>query len=93
MTFGRKEGALVLDGIARDGEELRKRYDIGDKLGRGSFGTVYACVQRSTGRKYALKVISKALIHAHNVSGDIRRGAMACQVALRSYNWLRSLTP
>ena len=35
------------------------RYDLGDQLGRGSFGTVYLATDRLTGEEVAAKVIPK----------------------------------
>lgn len=35
------------------------RYKVGRILGDGNFAVVRECVERSTGREYALKIISK----------------------------------
>lgn len=38
---------------------ITERYKVGRTLGDGNFAIVRECVERSTGREYALKVISK----------------------------------
>lgn len=38
---------------------IAERYRVGRTLGDGNFAVVRECVERSTGREYALKVISK----------------------------------
>lgn len=35
------------------------RYELGDELGKGGFGTVYACRDRVTGEKLACKVLNR----------------------------------
>lgn len=37
-------------------------YNLGDRLGEGSFATVYLAVDRRTGQKVALKCIDKATL-------------------------------
>ena len=41
---------------------LRGKYDVGEMLGRGNFATVYAGVERESGRSVAIKLISKSRI-------------------------------
>lgn len=38
---------------------IAERYKVGRTLGDGNFAVVRECVERSTGREYALKIISK----------------------------------
>lgn len=38
---------------------IAERYKVGRNLGDGNFAVVRECLERSTGREYALKVISK----------------------------------
>lgn len=38
---------------------ISERYKVGRTLGDGNFAVVRECVERSTGRQYALKIISK----------------------------------
>lgn len=38
---------------------IADRYKVGRILGDGNFAVVRECVERSTGREYALKIISK----------------------------------
>lgn len=42
------------------GVSIEEDYIIGDKLGEGNFSTVFACENRETGEKCAVKVINKA---------------------------------
>ncbi|XP_077396373.1 serine/threonine-protein kinase DCLK1-like [Festucalex cinctus] len=39
--------------------DIAERYKVGRTLGSGNFAVVRECVERSTGREYALKIISK----------------------------------
>ncbi|KAJ3135406.1 calcium calmodulin-dependent protein kinase type 1G, partial [Irineochytrium annulatum] len=41
-------------------EELLLKYDLGDTLGTGAFSEVKTATERSTGNKYAIKIIDKA---------------------------------
>lgn len=38
---------------------IAERYKVGRTLGDGNFAVVRECVERATGREYALKIISK----------------------------------
>lgn len=38
---------------------IAERYKVGRTLGDGNFAVVRECVERSTGREFALKIISK----------------------------------
>lgn len=47
---------------------LAERYTLGRMLGDGNFAVVRECVERSTGREYALKIINKG-----KCRGKVRR--------------------
>lgn len=38
---------------------IAERYKVGRTIGDGNFAVVRECVERSTGREYALKIINK----------------------------------
>lgn len=38
---------------------ISDRYTVGRMIGDGNFAVVHECVERSTGRAYALKIINK----------------------------------
>uniref|UniRef100_A0A8C1WMI3 Protein kinase domain-containing protein n=1 Tax=Cyprinus carpio TaxID=7962 RepID=A0A8C1WMI3_CYPCA len=39
---------------------MTERYKVGRMIGDGNFAVVRECVERSTGRAYALKIINKS---------------------------------
>lgn len=45
----------------RETHGFRQQYRILQQLGKGHFATVYLCVERSTGDKYAVKVFERRL--------------------------------
>lgn len=57
---------------------IAERYKVGRTLGDGNFAVVRECVERSTGREYALKIISKdkcrgkVSLPAHRLTSVIR---------------------
>lgn len=42
-----------------DEEIIYKKYEIGRKLGQGSFGVVYEILNKETDEKFAIKIINK----------------------------------
>lgn len=40
-------------------KEVDRFYEVGDAIGDGKFGVVYKCTKRSSGQKFALKVVNK----------------------------------
>ena len=44
------------------GQVIAGKYRIGDELGRGATGTVYAAIDRSSGDDVALKLIHRHLV-------------------------------
>ena len=44
---------------SRDGSAFQKHYRILQQLGKGHFATVYLCVEKSTGQKFAVKRFEK----------------------------------
>ncbi|KAJ4801274.1 Calcium-dependent protein kinase [Rhynchospora pubera] len=55
------------------GRDINQHYNIGDELGRGEFGITYLCTERSTGKKYACKSISKQRLMTRVDIEDVRR--------------------
>ncbi|KAJ6411963.1 hypothetical protein OIU84_005098 [Salix udensis] len=59
--------------------EITRFYDIDKELGRGQFGKTYLCKEKSTGRKYACKSISRLkLVKAKDIE-DVRREILILQ--------------
>lgn len=42
-----------------DEDIIFKKYEIGRKLGQGSFGVVYEIIKKETNEKFAIKIINK----------------------------------
>ncbi|CAE8705694.1 unnamed protein product, partial [Polarella glacialis] len=58
-------GTFVKQGLS--GEDLARKYDIGEELGSGATATVYRAVNRRTGHAVAMKAISKTHISDHQM--------------------------
>ncbi|KAL1545619.1 Calcium-dependent protein kinase 25 [Salvia divinorum] len=52
---------------------LKQRFDLGDKLGHGQFGTTFLCTERKTGSKFACKSIAKRKLVQKEDLEDVRR--------------------
>lgn len=50
---------MMLDEYPAVPASIAERYKVGRTLGDGNFAVVRECVERSTGREYALKIINK----------------------------------
>ncbi|XP_070535071.1 twitchin-like [Ptychodera flava] len=53
---------------------VHDRYDIGEELGRGDFGAVYRCIERSTGRNFAAKFV--------DIKTPIERAAVKAEIEM-----------
>jgi serine/threonine protein kinase len=45
-------------------EQFTEKYQIGQVLGMGSTSSCHRCIERSTGREYACKIIDKAYVES-----------------------------
>lgn len=52
---------------------LKDYYKVGRKLGHGQYGTTFLCVEKSTGKEYACKSISKSKLLTVDDVEDVRR--------------------
>ncbi|XP_056139773.1 serine/threonine-protein kinase DCLK1-like isoform X1 [Lampris incognitus] len=59
MDEGDGAGTEFLDDYPSVPASLAERYKVGRTLGDGNFAVVRECLERSTGREYALKIINK----------------------------------
>ncbi|XP_076002299.1 serine/threonine-protein kinase DCLK1b isoform X2 [Genypterus blacodes] len=59
MDEGDGAGTEFMDECASVPASIAERYKVGRTLGDGNFAVVRECLERSTGREYALKIISK----------------------------------
>lgn len=44
---------------SRHTSAFQQQYDLREKLGKGHFATVHLCIERATGKRYAVKIFSK----------------------------------
>eukprot|EP00951_Prasinocladus_malaysianus_P034800 scaffold354070_cov33-Prasinocladus_malaysianus.AAC.1 len=44
-------------GVQQDEAQLKDRYDLGDVIGTGAFGTIKLAKDKSTGRNWACKIV------------------------------------
>ncbi|KAL5206872.1 hypothetical protein ABZP36_035081 [Zizania latifolia] len=54
-------------------EEMRRRYTVGEELGRGEFGVTRRCTDAATGEQLACKSISKRKLRSSVDVEDVRR--------------------
>lgn len=59
--------------------DLSALYDLHKELGRGQFGITYKCTDKSNGREYACKSISKRKLIRKKDIEDVRREVMILQ--------------
>ncbi|XP_010536433.1 PREDICTED: calcium-dependent protein kinase 29 [Tarenaya hassleriana] len=59
--------------------EISALYDLHRELGRGQFGITYLCTDKSNGREYACKSISKRKLVRNKDIEDVRREVMILQ--------------
>lgn len=52
---------------------FKERFNLGDKLGHGQFGTTFLCIERKTGKKFACKSIAKRKLLQREDLEDVRR--------------------
>ena len=45
--------------VSTDEKCMQDKYEMGERLGEGSFGVVHEVLHRETGRKWACKIINK----------------------------------
>ncbi|KAJ8449857.1 hypothetical protein Cgig2_001513 [Carnegiea gigantea] len=55
------------------GHYIEERYELGNELGRGEFGTTYLCTDKLTGEVFACKKISKKKLRTAVDIEDVRR--------------------
>lgn len=66
------------------------KYILLDTLGQGAFGKVKLAVNEETGREYAIKIMAKQDIKAHELTLQVRR-EIAVMKALRHRMYRTSL--
>lgn len=65
------------------------KYLLLDTLGEGAFGKVKLAVNEDTGREYAVKIMAKSDINAHELTLQVRR-EIAVMKALRHRKFFRT---
>lgn len=60
---------VLVDEVPAVPSYLSDRYKVGRMLGDGNFAVVRECVEHSTGREYALKIINKGKCRGKVTSG------------------------
>ncbi|KAL8517593.1 hypothetical protein ACS0TY_015738 [Phlomoides rotata] len=65
---------LEVDSVLRTKTgHLKERFNLGEKIGHGQFGTTFRCKERETGRNYACKSIAKRKLIQEDDLEDVRR--------------------
>uniref|UniRef100_A0A8C2F5K5 non-specific serine/threonine protein kinase n=1 Tax=Cyprinus carpio TaxID=7962 RepID=A0A8C2F5K5_CYPCA len=60
MDEGDGPGTELMEDCPQVPASIAERYKVGRMIGDGNFAVVRECVERSTGREYALKIINKS---------------------------------
>jgi calcium-dependent protein kinase len=50
---------------------ISKKYQLGEVLGKGSFGEVRKCFNRFTGEEFAMKIVPKENVYSHQILIDL----------------------
>ncbi|MED6180780.1 Calcium-dependent protein kinase 29 [Stylosanthes scabra] len=65
--------------LGRPYVDINSMYEMKKELGRGQSGVTYLCIERSTGREYACKCISRGKLVRMDEIEDVRREIMILQ--------------
>ncbi|XP_073807407.1 uncharacterized protein isoform X3 [Danio rerio] len=58
------------------------KYELGRKLGKGNYGTVYVATRKSDGKKVALKFVHKSTCYGNRIPGHACRVTMEARIML-----------
>lgn len=72
----------------RDTHAFRQQYRILQQLGKGHFATVYLCVERATGKQYAVKVFEKRPGDSQKSQGEALQQEIALLMGVNHPNLL-----
>lgn len=72
----------------RDTSGFRQQYRILQQLGKGHFATVYLCVERATGKKYAVKVFERRQTESQKSQTDALQQEIALLMSVNHPNVL-----
>ncbi|KAH8698260.1 putative cell-cycle checkpoint protein kinase [Talaromyces proteolyticus] len=72
----------------RDTNGFRQQYRILQQLGKGHFATVYLCVERATGTKYAVKVFERRQSESQKSQSDTLQQEIALLMSVNHPNVL-----
>eukprot|EP00897_Mesotaenium_endlicherianum_P003008 jgi/Mesen1/2735/ME000169S01915 len=64
-TWSGSECSFTANIFERPYANIKDLYEVGPVLGSGQFGCVRSCTHRTTGEKFAVKVISKSSLKSH----------------------------
>jgi serine/threonine protein kinase len=62
---------------------LASVYDIGEKLGKGSYAVVHRAIHKATGEAFAVKIISKEKSKEKRLKSEV---SLACP----DFSWIES---
>ncbi|KAJ5085608.1 DNA damage response protein kinase DUN1 [Penicillium argentinense] len=72
----------------RDTHGFRQQYRVLQQLGKGHFATVYLCVERATGKQYAVKVFEKRSGDSQKTQGEALQQEIALLMGVNHPNLL-----
>lgn len=72
----------------RDTNGFRQQYKLLQQLGKGHFATVYLCVERATGTKYAVKVFERRHSESQKSQADTLQQEIALLMSVNHPNVL-----
>ncbi|KAJ0477306.1 putative protein kinase CAMK-CDPK family [Helianthus annuus] len=76
--------------LGKEYKDVKNEYKIGKQIGSGTFGVIYICKEKSSGKKYACKQIAKRKLVTKSQKDDLKREVKIMETLKeRQENWVQ----